>query len=628
MEKITVLLEKAKTLPHEAGCYLMKDKDGRVIYVGKAKRLRSRVTSYFDSSPKSVKTQFLVTHTQDFEFILTRSDTESYVLENNLIKKHNPKYNIRLKDDKSYPWVMVDHSEPYPRLEYVRRPKKRREKELFGPFPVGSNISAVMRVLTKSFMLRDCTLSEFRSRKTACLLHQMQQCSAPCVQLITAEEYARDLDFATGFFQSEARAKKALKELEKRMFTYAESEQFERAATVRDHLAVLSAFLEKSYEQHVESLKDENDVDVWAAYQGSEEFDFSVYLIRGGMLIGQKNFHFPIGDLAEDLAEELRVFLLQYYADPEQIAPGMIILDHEEEDVVAMSEALAQLAGTAKPPQVFGRKKKYLPVLEMCRRHAEECQRVRIANQDSPFVGLKKLKELLGLRELPRHLECYDVAIWQGKSPTASQVVSVDGKLDKRLYRHYHLQELPEGNNDFAMMREVISRRLGHGELPDLLVIDGGTAQVNTVCAVLREMRVELPVVGIAKARDLTGDFTQNESLKSEERLVIPGRKDPYILQKTPALMRIIVTLRDEAHRFSRRLHHKAESKRVLSTWVDEIPGLSSSTRQTILQNLTVSRAELREMSGDEIGRLLGLKLKDAKLVAQFLGQATALEDD
>lgn len=627
MDKLTTLLDKARTLPQESGCYLMKDLHGRVIYVGKAKRLRSRVTSYFDASAKSVKTQFLVTHAQDFDFILTRSDAESYVLENNLIKKHNPKYNIRLKDDKSYPWVLVDHEEPFPRLEYVRRPKKGKGKELYGPFPVGSNISAVMRVITKSFMLRDCSLSEFKSRKTPCLLHQMQQCSAPCVKLISAEDYAKDLSLATGFFQSETKARRALKELTTRMESYAEAEQFERAANVRDHLDVLKAFLEQSYEQHVESLKDENDVDVWAAYQGTDEFDFSLYLIRGGMLIGQKNFHFPIGDLSEDLSEEMRVFLLQYYGDPEQIAPALIILDHEEEDVTDWSSALKEIAGTVKPPQVYGRRKKYLPVIEMCRRHAEESQRVRIANQDSPFVGLKKLKELLNMRELPRHLECYDVAIWQGKSPTASQVVSNDGKLDKRLYRHYHLQELPEGNNDFAMMREVISRRLQHGELPDVLVIDGGTAQVNTVCAVLREMKIELPVVGIAKARDLTGDFTKSESIRSEERLVIPGRKDPYVLQKTPSLMRIIVTLRDEAHRFSRRLHHKAESKRVLSTWIDEVKGLSTSARQTVLQNLTVSKSELAEMNSDEIKRLLGIKPKEALLIAQFLNQAID-EDD
>lgn len=616
------LLEKAKSLPQESGCYLMKDKNNRVIYVGKAKRLRSRVTSYFDSSAKNLKTQFLVTHIHDLDFILTLSDAESYVLENNLIKKHNPKYNIRLKDDKSYPWVMVNHDEPFPRLEYVRRPKKGRGLELYGPFPMGSNISLVMRVLTKSFMLRDCSLSEFRSRKTPCLLHQMQQCSAPCVGLITAEEYDKDLKLATSFFQSESKARKALSELEARMERYADEEQFERAAIVRDHLQMLEQFLDTSYEQHVESLKDENDVDVWAHYLGSEEFDFSLYMIRSGMLIGQKNFHFLMSDLAEDVDEEMRVFLLQYYGDSEQLVPPLVIIDADEEAIQPFAEALSQIAQTAKAPKVYGRKKKYQPILTMCRKHAEESQRVRIANQDSPFVGLKKLKELLSLKELPRNLECYDVAIWQGKSPTASQVVSQDGKLDKKSYRFYHLEERTEGNNDFAMMREVVSRRIKHGELPDVFVIDGGVAQVNTVCAVLRELQIDLPVVGIAKSKDLVGDFTKAEIKNSDERLIIPGRKDPYLLHKCPALMRLIVSLRDEAHRFSRKLHHKAESKRVLSTWLDEVPGLGEKAKQLVLKNLNQPKESLKGMNGQELGKLLGVTPTQGAAIARYLNQA------
>ncbi len=629
MEKTATLLDKAKTLPQQSGCYLMKDRDGRVIYVGKAKKLRSRVTSYFDQSAKSIKTQFLIQHIDDLEFILTGSEVESYVLENNLIKRHNPKYNIRLKDDKSYPWVMVNHEEPFPRLEYVRRPKKGKGRELFGPFPVGSNISMVLRVLTKSFMLRDCPLSEFRGRKTACLLHQMNQCSAPCVGMVTSEAYARDLALATGVFQGEGKARKALAELRARMESYAENEEYERAAIIRDHLDLLETFLENSYRQNVESLKDERDADVWAFYQGTEEFDFSLYMVRGGMLIGQKNFHFPVGDLEEDLPEEMRVFLLQYYSDPAEVAPQTIIVDAEEEEhLSAFAQALVQLAGTQRPPKVHGRKRAYLPLIEMCRKHAEESQRVRIANLDSAFVGLKKLKELLNLRELPRSLECYDVAIWQGKSPTAAQVASHDGKPDKALYRHYHLQELPEGNNDFAMMREVLERRSGHGEWPDVIVVDGGTAQVNTVLAVLRERGVEVPVVGIAKARDLTGDFKSAESTKSEERLVIPGRKDPYVLGKCPPLFRIIVSLRDEAHRFSRRLHHKAETKRFLGTWLDEIEGLWFKSKQAILKNLTMSKEALRAMSPSEIERLLGIPNHQARLVWDHLQQEVEGEEE
>ncbi len=619
MNKVAELLTQAKSLPQESGCYLMHDKSGRVIYVGKAKKLRSRVTSYFDSSLKSLKTDFLVSHIHDFDFIITHSEAESYVLENNLIKKHRPKYNIRLKDDKSYPWVLISRTEDFPRLEFVRRPKKSRDHELFGPFPTGSNISTVMRVLTKSFALRDCSMTEFKSRKDPCLLFQMHQCSAPCVGKISKADYSKDLNMVRGFFQSPAKARKALSELKNKMEHLAESEEFERAALARDNLAVLEDFLEQSYRQQVESLKDEKDVDIWSFYRGADEVDFSLYMIRGGMLLGQKNFNYLNSNLDEDLAEELRGVLMQYYSDDEQVMPEKVILDTDEIELENFKGALQSLCENDFKLQVHGRSKKYLPLIEMCQKHAEESQKHRLAVQDSPYVGLNKLKELLNLRELPRHLECYDIAIWQGSSPTASQVVSQDGKLDKTLYRHYHMQELPEGNNDFAMMREVISRRVKHGELPDVFVIDGGVAQVNVVCSVLREMQIDVPVVGIAKSRDLVGDFKQAEIVRSDERLVIPNRKDPYLLHKNPSLMRIIVTLRDEAHRFSRRLHHKTESKRIVKTWVDSIKGLSAKTKKTILENLTISRDELAEMKVDEISRLLGIELKEALKVAQHL---------
>ena len=619
MNKVAELLARAKSLPQESGCYLMHDKSGRVIYVGKAKKLRSRVTSYFDSSLKSLKTDFLVSHIHDFDFMITHSEAESYVLENNLIKKHRPKYNIRLKDDKSYPWVLISRVEDFPRLEFVRRPKKSRDHELFGPFPTGSNISMVMRVLTKSFALRDCSLTEFKSRKDPCLLYQMHQCSAPCVGKISQAEYTEDLSMVRGFFQSPAKARKALGELKNKMQHLAESEEFERAALIRDNIDVLEQFLEQSYRQQVESLKDEKDVDIWSYFKGSDEADFSLYMIRGGMLLGQKNFNFLSSSLEEDLAQELQGVLMQYYSDEEQVMPEKIILDADDNELESFQTALQSLSEKEFKVQVHGRTKKYLPLLEMCNKHAEEIQRHRLAVQDSPYVGLNKLKELLSLRELPRHLECYDIAIWQGSSPTASQVVSIDGKLDKTLYRHYHMQELPEGNNDFAMMREVISRRLKHGELPDVFVIDGGVAQVNVVCSVLREMQIDVPVVGIAKSRDLVGDFKQAEIVRSDERLVIPNRKDPYLLHKNPSLMKIIVTLRDEAHRFSRCLHHKTESKRIVKSWVEGIKGLSAKSKKTILENLTLSREELAEMKVDEISRLLGIELKEALKVAQHL---------
>ncbi len=614
------LLDKANHLPQGPGCYLMKDKNSRVIYVGKAKKLKSRVVSYFNQSAKSVKTEYMVSHVTDFDFILTHSDAESFVLENNLIKEHGPKYNIRLRDDKSYPYILVNWDEDFPRLEYVRRPKKGKNRELFGPFPQGSNISMILRVLTKSFSLRDCSLTEFRSRKTPCLLYQMRQCSAPCVGLIDKNQYEEDIKLALGLFQGKMKATRTLNKLNERMMSLAENEEYEHAAIIRDHLQLLEDFVKQSFDQQVESLDDEKNLDVWAFYEGAEELDFSVYMIRSGMLIGQKNFSFVKSELIEEIGEEIIQKIWQYYEGSEELVPEMIIVDRENEELETLAAALKV--------KVKGRMKKYLPLISMCRKHAEESQRIRISNEDSVYIGLRKLQELLNLKERPRLLECYDIAIWQGQSPAASQIVFEEGKADKTRYRYYHMQTRPEGNNDFAMMEEVISRRIPHGKLPDVFVVDGGVAQVNTVTAVMRQNNLDIPVVGIAKSRDLSrGDFKSKDVDRSEERLVIPGRSNPYILNKCPSLFKIIVSMRDEAHRFSRKLHHKAESKRTMSTWIDDIAGLGLESKKKILSNLTMTKDELRGMNVTDLGNLFGLKSPQAKALWEHLQEESDSED-
>ena len=616
MNKLDELLEKANKLPAAPGCYLMRDKFDQVIYVGKAKKLKSRVTSYFNHSAKSVKTEFMVSHVNDFDFMVTSSEAESFILENNLIKEHTPKYNIRLRDDKSYPYLQVNYNEPFPRLEYVRRPKKEKGKFYYGPFPPGIPLTSILRILTKTFGLRDCSLSEFKARKTPCLLYQMKQCSAPCVGLIEGHSYQEALDLALAFFKGPQKARRTLKIMEAKMLAFAENEEFEQAAILRDYYFSLNDFLEKSVSQKVESLEADKNIDLWSYWEGYEEVDISVYMIRSGLLLGHKNFNFVKSELIEDLEEEVVQKVLQYYSSPDEILPSLAVLDFEELNLTPLEEAL-QTFGEIK---ISGRSKKYQALLEMCKNHAHETQKVRLETADSVYQGLGKLKELLKLKERPKILECYDIAIWQGKSPTASQIVFEEGKPDKTKYRHYHLKELPEGNNDFAMMKEVITRRVGHGKLPDVLVVDGGVGQVNTVVGVLKELEVNIPVVGIAKSRDLTrGNFKVASTTRSEERLIIPGRANPYILSKCPALFKIVVYMRDEAHRFSRRLHHKAESKRVMNTWLDEVEGIGEETKKQMLKQLTLSREELAEFNVGDLINYFGIKTHHAKAIYNYL---------
>ena len=559
---VTVKMEdKAKLLPTKPGCYLMKNKDQQIIYVGKAKNLRSRVTSYFNSSSKNAKTEILVSHIVDFDFIMTTSDAESFVLENTLIKKHTPKYNIRLKDDKSYPYVVINHNEPFPRLEFIRRVKRGKGIEVFGPFVTGSNVWDIIRILTQSFCLRDCTLTEFKKRKEPCLLYQMHQCSAPCVGKIDAVEYEKDMAFARDMFSGSG--SKTLKELEGRMARAAENEEFEKAALIRDNMNKLGEFANNFKQENAEH-SDEKNLDIVAFYQGENEVDISIYMMRNGVLLGHKNFNFSNLDIVEEVEDSVLNYLFQYYANTYDSLPQLIITQMTEESNSLLQAGIETLD---KNIRVRAPQKKYESFLNLTRDHAFEQQRVRLLHEDSVYVGLNKLKDLLGLKERPVVLECYDVAIFQGSSPTASQIVFHDGKPDKKNYRYYHMEERPEGNNDFAMMRELIIRRSDNGSLPDVFIVDGGLGQVNVFKEVLRELNIPIPVIGIAKSKNIRTKegFRSEDIKKSEERLIIPGRSNPFFLNQNRSLFKIIVQMRDEAHRFSRKLHHKEETKRVFN---------------------------------------------------------------
>ncbi len=593
------LLEKAKNLPETSGCYLFKKNAEHILYVGKAKNLKSRVTSYFQAGAKTPKTEILVGHIQDFDFILTGSDAEAFVLENNLIKKHSPKYNIRLKDDKTYPYLLVDANEPFPRLSYVRRPVRKKNVQVFGPFVLGSNLSEVLSLLTKLFQLRDCTLREFHSRIEPCLLYQMQQCSGPCVELISAEKYAENLELALAFFKGKGR--KGLAELKARMQQASLEEKFELAAQLRDAIVKLEQFVDSTTQKNAE-LGQQKNLDIFAFHLGEVEVDVSLYLVREGILLGHKNFHFLSVEI-DQVENDYLSFIHQYYTKTAESLPQEILFDFVCEDLKAFNEGLNLSLNLKGDNKIIINQHlvKYKDLIQLTKANAFEVQRMRLSQQESVYVGLMKLKELLSLKERPQVIECYDIALWQGKSPTASKVTFHEGKPDKKNYRHYHLSELPEGNNDFAMMEEVLKRRLEHQDLPDLFLVDGGVAQVNVFERVLEFYQLKIPVVGIAKARTLKGAQFSKEISKSDERLIIPGRANPYILSQCMPLFRLCVQMRDEAHRFSRGLHHKAEKKRVLYSWLDDVPGVGEVIKKRILKNWSGDRAELKQWSAKEI---------------------------
>lgn len=610
------LLALAHCFPELPGCYLMKNREDKIIYVGKAKNLKYRVSSYFTKSRKSPKTEILVGHIRKIDFIIVENEAAALVLENNLIKQHRPRYNIHLKDDKSYPYVIVAGKEEFPRLEYQRRPKRNKEDQVFGPFVVGSRIGEVVRILTQSFQLRDCTLRDFLSRQEPCLLYQMKQCSAPCVGKISSAEYHKDLYHALDFFKN--KGVKSLKILNQRMVEASEQEAFERATIIRDAITRLEQFIHFQQE-NAEIHRGVKDADYISYYIGELEVDISLYILRHGVILGHKNFHFPVVDAIDELDQVLLSYLLQYYSTTQESLPKQLILDLSPERVGLFAQALTRIIGsqiTVRPPS-----SRHQGMIKLTKEHAKESQQVRVVNQESVYSGLDKLATLLEMKERPQVMECFDVAVFQGKSPTASQIVFVDGRPDKSRYRYYHLQERPEGNNDFAMMRELFERRLNNGDFPDVFIIDGGIAQVNTVKKVLEEFHIDIPLAGIAKSKYLPASkrFQAKEFTKSDERLIIPNRSNPFILTKNKALFRILVHMRNEAHRFSRKLHHKKEQKRVIHSWIDEIPRIGREVKKDILRNLVHPPEQLATMNLGQLSRALGIPLPIARKVKAFL---------
>ena len=609
-ERVNMLLNKAKSLPHEPGCYLMR-KEQKVIYIGKAKDLCKRVQSYFNLSAKSLKTQVLVSHISDFDFLLSDSEVEALITENILIKKHTPRYNIRLRDDKSYPYVVVNKNEPFSRPLLIREVTDKKGRQIFGPFVAGSNIKEVLRILIKLFKLRDCSLSEMKRRQEPCILHQMQQCSAPCRELIDETTYGKQLALACSFFEQQESA--VLEYLQEQMYDKALCEEFELAAIYRDSYKVLDDFRIFYKKQKIDLDSEIKSIDIFGYYIGDHEVEVVVKMIRHGKILVNQNFSFVHSEL-QSMEQQLQAFVIQYYLNFSGELPSRTLVDLPN---IKKDELVLFFKSQHASVNVIKQINKYSGLLTLASRDACEQQKVRLKNQGGFLAGLNKLQELLSLAERPEILECYDIAIWQGASPAASQIVFENGQAVKQKYRHYHLQVLDEGNNDFAMMREVLSRRLAYGDLPDVFVVDGGIGQMNIFREVLKLHEISIPVVGIAKSKE-KGDFKAEAVVKSEERLFIAGRSNPYILKNNMSLFRILTQMRDEAHRFSRRLHHKEENKRVFHSQLDDIPHIGPRIKRRILKNLQGPLEDLIQKEVYQIMDELRVSVKVAKSLKDF----------
>lgn len=569
----------SKIIPKNSGVYIMKDKNSKVIYVGKAKNLEKRVKSYFISyDSKEIKTKELVKHIHDIEFIIVKNEVESLILENNLIKKYMPKYNILLKDKKTYPYIEITKEE-IPKISKTRKIKDNNSY-YFGPYP-NINIKSAIETLIKVFMIRDCNINVYKDNKRACLKYDLKLCNAPCVYKDneTINTYKENSKMLIDFLNQKSDT--VLKNLFKKMNEYSKELEFEKAIVERERIDILKKLLENQY---IDQKKDVNEDVFLFEIKNGKIFVF-VLKIRNGIVNDKDTFEIDyIKDFHDNIYQELFV---KYYDN--KYIPKTIILDikyytdnninHKEDKKIL--EEWVKISKNKNINIVFPKiKSKSLELLEIAKlnlyNHIDEYYNKKVRIYD----GLKKLKDTLNLKRFPKRIDCYDISNIQGTNPVAAMTVAINGNLQNSLYRHFNIR-IKNTPDDFLMLKEAVTRRYSkveETEIPDLILIDGGKGQLSSVYDVLKHFEIlkNTDIISIAKKEELI--FKANES-------------EPYIFSRNDEALKILQRLRDEAHRFGITHHRKLRSKRILTNNIENISGISLTTKKKLLDKFGTFRA-------------------------------------
>ena len=546
------LPEKVKDFPHQPGVYLMKDAEDKILYVGKAIDLRKRVSSYLkEEGDGRYHVQFLMKRVVDIDYVITDSEKEALLLENTLIKKHRPRYNIHLKDDKTYVSIkLTKHA--FPRLVATRYIKKDGGT-YFGPYTSAKSAYETIELIEKYFRLRNCTDNEFANRVRPCLQHQIHRCDAPCVGLISQEDYQKQLHQTKMMLKGHNQD--LLKILKNNMSTYAANEEFEKAAVARDLITSLEETLEKQkVEKHVWI-----DQDVVAVYREGDVMSWCVMMIRQGKVWETKN-HILKG--MEEDEEVIESFLNQYYEA--RFIPDEILVPKD----FPLREALAQILSEKKEKKVtilVPKRGDKSDLMELAWKNAYDAFKNRKNQEEEIHETLQKLQDVLSLKNFPRRMECFDISTLSGQFSVGSLVSFLDGVADKSHYRKFKIKNLYQIDgvyqpNDFMMMREMLTRRLKHKKdshwpKPDLIIIDGGKGQLNIVSEVMKELGIEnIDLISLAKEKE-------NET---QDKVFLPGQKNPILLGKHSNLLHLLMRIRDEAHRFAITYNRKLRGKSFL----------------------------------------------------------------
>ena len=645
------LAERVRTLPEGPGCYVMKNRRGEIFYIGKAANLRARVRSYFSGSDSRAFVSWLDELLHDLEIIVVRTEKEALLLERTLVKQHQPRFNVKLRDDKNFIHLRLRLPPPartgggdaqpslrqrYPRVEVVRGAPDD-DARTFGPYHSATAARATLRVLNRHFQLRTCRDAVLDNRVRPCLQHQIGRCPAPCVHDVP--DYGERLQDAALFLSG--RGQELTERLLARMHEAAEREEFELAARLRDQGRAVAASLD---DQVVADVERRRNQDVVAVARSGALLVVVRVIVRDGHMQGTQTHSF---DKAEFPTEELlSSTLVQLYADagPATLPDELLVSCSLGDDEAALADVLSERRGhrvEVKVPQRGHNRR----LLEIAQKNADQVMADTLRRQDQRERGLLALQERLALTTLPRTIECFDISLFQGTDPVASQVCFVDGAPKKSRYRRYNIKTV-EGTDDFAMLHESLTRRLRRGlesnDLPDLLLIDGGKGQLHVAMAVCRDLGIRIAnaavvpgaatfpadapsvcLASVAKARTFSGgvderpqtlredrtglsDAPEAQLQMSPERLFAPGQKDPIVLRPHTADRFLVEQLRDEAHRFAITAHRGLRNKRTLRSVLDEIPGVGPQKRKALLVHLGSAR-NVQQASIAEIAAVPGI---------------------
>ena len=607
------LEDKIKQLPASPGVYLMRDSAGTIIYVGKARSLRQRVRTYFKATADSrYQIKFLMAKVADLEVLLTDTEKEALLLENTLIKQHHPRYNLELKDDKTYFSLRIDLNEQFPRFNIVRK-IPRDSARYFGPYASASAAREVLRQITRLFPLRHYPLGSCLARKRPCLYHQIGQCSAPCHKLISADDYLELVRGAMLFLEGKGR--ELVAQFKRRMLEASQEERYEEATRWRNLLHSIEVTVEKQ-----KMILRGGDSDVLGYHRDGERLEIALLFIRAGVLSGSHSFSLTwnLGD-----ADGISAFLPQYYTEGIYI-PEEILLPLEIEDKAALAAVLSDARGrkVAVLSPLRGIKRN---LVDLAGKNATATLRERDDKQASAETLLGELHKRLQLSRLPQWIECYDISTIQGRFSVGSGVSFLNGTADKKGYRHYRIRHV-DGQDDFAMLREVFARRfreetLQKEGLPDLVVVDGGIGQLNAAQEIISELGLNgrFDLVSLAKSR-VARAVESTDISRSDERVFLPGRKNPVVLrQNSPALL-LLAAIRDEAHRFAIQYHRTLRSKEGIASGIEQIPGIGAKRRTALLRHFG-SLQRLKESEVDEIAGVAGMTAPLAETVYNHLHQ-------